>query len=353
VVGAKFDRHPDSRVGGEPVELNPANIPGATFAVGWVTKGLFLGRPLPHQLAWAWVVAGVFLLINLMLSVLLPRPIQACVNGIESRPVGSFFTGILVLVLFVPASVLLTVSTAGVFLLVMPFVLCALVVAFLLGKVVVYRYTGQQLGRQMNVGLLQSPLVALIVGTAIFYLIYVIPVIGFLVWGVVSAFGLGAVVLTAAGTLKRENEKANPKPPVAAEAEAGMLAPNDASTYPRAGFWIRVGAVLLDLVIFVVLTVLLRKPPIGIIAWAVYTVAMWTWKGTTLGGIVAGIKIVRLDGSPIGFTVALVRFMSAFVSAAALLIGFFWAGWSREKRSWHDIIAGTMIVKVPKGLSLV
>jgi len=29
-------------------------------------------------------------------------------------------------------------------------------------------------------------------------------------------------------------------------------------------------------------------------------------------------------------------------------LGFFWAGWSREKQSWHDKIADTIIVKLPK-----
>jgi uncharacterized RDD family membrane protein YckC len=36
-----------------------------------------------------------------------------------------------------------------------------------------------------------------------------------------------------------------------------------------------------------------------------------------------------------------------------LCLGFFWAGWSRDRQAWHDIIAGTTIVRMPHGMSLV
>ena len=82
-------------------------------------------------------------------------------------------------------------------------------------------------------------------------------------------------------------------------------------------------------------------------------VGMWAWKGTTIGGIVMGIKVVRLNGAPVDFSVALVRSLSSFFSAVVLFLGFFWTGWDREKQSWHDKIAGTIVVRVPKGMSLI
>src|SRR5262249_44130140 len=121
----------------------------------------------------------------------------------------------------------------------------------------------------------------------------------------------------------------------------------------RAGFWIRVGAMMLDFVLILAVAALAHNPFVGFFGWLAYHVAMWAWKGTTVGGIVTGIKIVRMDGGPINFATALIRFLAGFLSLAVLFLGFFWAGWSREKRSWHDIIAGTMIVRVPKGLSLI
>jgi uncharacterized RDD family membrane protein YckC len=87
--------------------------------------------------------------------------------------------------------------------------------------------------------------------------------------------------------------------------------------------------------------------------WIAYHVGMWAWKGTTIGGIVCGLKVVREDGRSLDFTVSLVRSLAAVFSFVALGMGFFWAGWSPERQSWHDKIAGTVIVKVPKGTPLI
>jgi uncharacterized RDD family membrane protein YckC len=60
-----------------------------------------------------------------------------------------------------------------------------------------------------------------------------------------------------------------------------------------------------------------------------------------------------VDGQPVTFWVALVRSLASFFSALALFLGFFWAGWDREKQAWHDKIAGTMVVRLPKGAGLI
>lgn len=119
----------------------------------------------------------------------------------------------------------------------------------------------------------------------------------------------------------------------------------------RAGFWVRLGATLLDFVLMSLVWSFIGR--YFLLAWVFYHIGMWTWKGTTIGGIVMGLKIVRVDGTPINFSIALVRSLSSFFSAFALFIGFFWAGWDEEKQAWHDKIAGTYIVKVPKGVSLI
>jgi len=61
----------------------------------------------------------------------------------------------------------------------------------------------------------------------------------------------------------------------------------------------------------------------------------------------------KILSTPIDFPVALVRCLAAFFSAIVALLGFFWAGWDKEKQSWHDKIAGTIKVRVPRGISLV
>jgi uncharacterized RDD family membrane protein YckC len=61
---------------------------------------------------------------------------------------------------------------------------------------------------------------------------------------------------------------------------------------------------------------------------------------------------VRTDGRPINFSVALVRSLLSIFSMMVIFLGFLWAAWDREKQTWHDKIAGTVVVKVPRDLAL-
>ena len=49
---------------------------------------------------------------------------------------------------------------------------------------------------------------------------------------------------------------------------------------------------------------------------------------------------------------SVVRSLASCFSFIVFFLGFFWAGWDKEKQSWHDKIAGTIVVQVPKGVSL-
>jgi uncharacterized RDD family membrane protein YckC len=114
----------------------------------------------------------------------------------------------------------------------------------------------------------------------------------------------------------------------------------------RAGFWLRFLGTVIDLVAIGTIGRLFEiEPPGFMLIWTAYHIVMWGLKGATVGGLVVGTRIVRTDGSPMGFSVAIVRSLASFLSAAALLLGFFWAGWSAQRQSWHDIIAGTYVLK--------
>lgn len=362
VVGGVLKADPGAKTHGTRTEVSlESALPTLRGLADWMKGGLLLARPLPPQVAWVWIVAGIFFLINLLMATLFPHPAQVCLDTLEKQPVGSFFTGVLVFVLFGPLVVLLAISVVGI--LIIPFLFCALIAAALFGKLVVYRYTGHQLGGQFGLAAIQLPLVALVVGTGIFYLLYMVPILGFVVWGVATLLGMGAVLLAAAGSFRREGEKANPVPDFAnprtslsvSSAGSGQAPPalNDVISYPRAGFWIRFVSALLDFVLVAVLSAMTHFPPTIILFLPVYYIMMWTWKGTSIGGIVMGIKVVRTDGQPVDFAVALVRSLSSFFSGLVFFLGFFWAGWDREKQSWHDKISGTVVVRVPRGVSLV
>lgn len=365
VVGGILTSEPTTKIGGEPVVVSSFGVfRNFEWLKAYAIHGLMLARPIAPQVAWVWAVAGICLFIYLLIALLFPRPIQACVEALEKRPVGSFFMGILLFVLFAPLTFLLAVSIVGI--VVIPFLACAMVVAFLFGKVSVYRFAGTQLGRQFNLSALQLPLVAFLVGALLFCLLYTIPVLGFLVWAAIIPFGMGAVVLAAFGGLRREGNGKS----LVASTGGGTVAtvavaeppglepplmrapatPADFISMSRAGFWLRTFATIMDVLLFVFVVIV--TGPKAVFLWFIYHVAMWAWKGTTVGGIVMGIKLVRVDGRPMDVGVALVRAAASIFSALIFGLGFFWAGWNREKQSWHDKIAGTLMVKVPKGVAL-
>ncbi|HEU5081218.1 MAG TPA: RDD family protein [Opitutaceae bacterium] len=121
----------------------------------------------------------------------------------------------------------------------------------------------------------------------------------------------------------------------------------------RAGFWLRVAAAGLDIVLVAVICVMLHLGEFFLPVYAAYCLVMWALKSTTIGGIVCGLRLVRLDGRKIDWTIALVRVLGAFLSAAVVFLGFIWVSFDEDAQSWHDRIAGTTIVRVPKGISLV
>jgi uncharacterized RDD family membrane protein YckC len=304
------------------------------------------------------VLAGLFLLLYLLISILFPQSVQASIQVLEKRPGSSFLAGLLAFLLFGVLNVFLVVTVVG--LVLVPFVICGVMAAFLFGKVTVYRYAGQRLGEQMGIALLQKPVIALLIGAIIFFLLYTIPILGFIVWGAVTPLGIGAVLLAFFKRFRTESVNGTQGEPVAVMTVPPLMStePSTASqpgpmVLPRVGFWQRFAATLIDAVLIGVLMAFLRgRPPAFILIWTAYHIAMWTWKGTTIGGMVFGLKIIRTDGRAINFAIALVRALSAFLSAAAAFIGFFWAGWSADKQSWHDKIAGTYVVKLPKGVSV-
>ncbi len=365
VIGGPFDEDAGSMIGGERyfVSLNQA-LPDFGWLQQWVTQGVFLARPLPPQVPWVWGVFGLFLLVYAMMALLFPRPVQASVLAMQDRPVGAFFTGVLAALLIAPLAVLLLITVVGIpviFLLA-----CATILAFLVGKTAVYSYTGQQLIRQFKPegGVL---LLMLLLGAALFCVIYMIPVVGYLAWGFATLLGLGGVVLAAFRAMRREDSRVPFTPPpvvvMSASTTAGSATPSDVPpgvstapplelvVMPRAGFWRRFLATFLD---FILLSLLISLTgPFFLLLWVAYHVTMWTWKGTTIGGVVMGIKVVRLNGAPVNFSVALVRSLSSFFSGLVLFLGFFWVGWDRDTQSWHDMIAGTIVVRVPSGTSLI
>lgn len=126
-----------------------------------------------------------------------------------------------------------------------------------------------------------------------------------------------------------------------------------------AGFWIRVGAYLIDAVILWVANFIIGLIGIGSIAFDEYNYAFNIISLTmgvlyfgfmesserqgTLGKMAVGIKVGDEQGNRITFANALGRYFAKFISAILLGIGFLMVAWDERKQGIHDKLADTYV----------
>lgn len=70
--------------------------------------------------------------------------------------------------------------------------------------------------------------------------------------------------------------------------------------------------------------------------------------GQTWGRRIVGIRVVRVsDGSAPGFGRALGRTLFAgIISANVFYLGYLWMIWDAQRQTWHDKVAGTVVMRV-------
>lgn len=78
-----------------------------------------------------------------------------------------------------------------------------------------------------------------------------------------------------------------------------------------------------------------------------YTILFWAATGQTPGKAVTGVRIVRLDGSPMGIRDSCVRLVAYLVSFWTLGLGFLAMLVDDRRRAWHDKLARTCVIYVP------
>jgi uncharacterized RDD family membrane protein YckC len=421
-VGGKLNVADGAKIRGQKVNVGlPIPFINTEWLGKWLKYCVFELRPLAPQVGFVWIIAGVFFLLYLFIAAVFPRPVQACVDSLTQRPATTFLMGLLTKIL-VPVVVLILAVT-GIGLIVVPFLWAALFFGAVVGKVAVLEWLGLKLGRHFGKGF-ERPLVAFLIGTLLLTLLYLVPILGLLTYTIFSIWGLGCAVTATFSRTRREMPEKPTAPPTAsgsppvmaamavaapmstasapgippaivptgpaagATESPGASAPGNpppatpqAQTVagaspvvlpfispvlscPRAGFWERMGAAFLDMVVVGFITGIAHRslgflltflggPPVFFIVALTYFAGLWAWKGTTIGGIVLKLQVVRHDGGPLTFLVALVRGLAAALSAAVLFLGFFWIGWDREKQGWHDKIVGTVVVRLPRSAPLV
>jgi len=136
-----------------------------------------------------------------------------------------------------------------------------------------------------------------------------------------------------------------------------------------AGFWVRVGAAIIDtlllsIIILPVLTAvygsaywssdrLIQGPADFLVSWvapAIAVVLFWIARQATPGKMALGVRIVDAEtgGKPRNGQLVL-RYLGYYVSMLPLFIGILWVAFDSRKQGWHDKIAGTVVVRTRRG----
>jgi uncharacterized RDD family membrane protein YckC len=286
--------------------------------------------------------------------------------------------------------VLLCVTVIGIA--AVPFVVVGLFCVGLFGKAVMLMWLGRRIAGSRSAGPASHPAVLVLIGGALVLVLYVVPVLGFLVYKLLGLLGLGAVVYTLilaarahrAAQADPATRTAGASPPVMTQPPSAPppgIAPPSAppldiappgapppgitpagsaaaaapvtAALPRAGFWIRMGALLIDALLVGFVMGVLHVYHLELLVLAAYGAAMWKLRGSTIGGIVFDLRVVRFDDRPLDWETAIVRALGCFLSLAVAGLGFIWIAFDSNNQAWHDKIAGTLVVRVAKGVPLV
>ena len=380
-VGGKIIRDPAAIISGTQQQISFGDHFGKLEGLrAWFKKCLLYGRPLAFDsdVQWAWWLAFGFLALYVVIALLFDSSVQRCVETIEQRPAQTVLAAILTVLLSPVMIVLLAITIIGIALI--PFFGIGLFCAAMFGKAVVLGALGRRVTRFTGIAPLGHVAFAVFIGGLITMLIYTVPVLGFIAYNVLSFIGLGAVAYTLILAVRPANAAPAPAlapaaanvtpdapigeftegsavpPPAPPPPQAPPVNPSNLefTTMPRAGFWVRMGALFIDALLIAVLVEWME--PTGhlmLVALAGYGALMWKLKGTTVGGIIFNLRVVRTDARDIEWETAIVRALGCFLSLVPAGLGFFWMAFDSNRQTWHDKIAGTIVVRVPKNQTFV
>ncbi len=422
------ERSPTAAVEGGTIGVLTGIIGDVTGLHEWVRRCLLYLRPLAPDLGlgWVWGVAIATLAFYLLLAAVFRDGLQRCIQTLDTHPGPSVLAALLSTLLVPTLLLALVITVVGIA--VIPFFWLGLFCVGVFGRVVALGWLGGRCLRLAHANAVDSAVLCVLCGGVVALALYMVPVLGFVVYALLGFLGFGAVIYTLVLAVKAVRQRPPAGGPQVAGTGAGSRAtghapsggavppsaaaasswsgtqppepgtrppgsdmpppetgtqppgpgtgapssgpdapsgsqggrnappvdPHIAATLPRAGFWIRMGALLLDLVLVGFALSLLYHGARGtLLILAVYAAIMWKVRGTTIGGIVFDLQVVRLDGRPIDWETAIVRALGCFLSLVILGLGFLWIAIDPERQAWHDKLAGTVVVRLAKGVALV
>jgi len=378
-VGGSIQLGPHAEVGGNVVSLlggvrrDPAAVihGGIHSILGgdvgdiswlhvWVHHCLLYLRPLAlvPGLEWAWGLALGFLAFYVCVALLFRSAVSECVQTFETAPGHTMLAALIAMLLTPVLIMVLCVTVIGIA--VVPFAVVALFCAGLFGKAVMLAWVGGRIMGKPATGAFSHPAAAVLVGGVVVTGCYLVPVLGFLVYKLLGFLGFGVVVYSLILAARARQAATGPSGMFAAESaiphsaaaspSPTAIPPEVLTSLPRAGFWVRMAALLVDLVLTgIALSLLNHVFHFHLVVLAAYGAIMWKMRGSTVGGLVFDLRVVRVDGRPMEWETAIVRALGCFLSLAIAGLGFIWIAFDQANQAWHDKIAGTIVVRVPKG----
>jgi len=132
-----------------------------------------------------------------------------------------------------------------------------------------------------------------------------------------------------------------------------------------AGFWIRVGATLIDSILILLIILPILTAIYGNSFWmseslmqgfwdlifsyilpAIAVIVFWVYKSATPGKLATHLTIVdaKTGGQP-STRQFVIRYLGYYVASIPLFLGIIWVGIDKRKQGWHDKIAGTVVIR--------
>lgn len=173
---------------------------------------------------------------------------------------------------------------------------------------------------------------------------------------------------------------ADPAGPKAAPSRSfrRLLHPGNSSSesFEYAGFWLRMWAGSIDIVIeclgALLLTFILdfalsrfgrlfgfspfdSKVAVGMAFIIILAVGSWlycafaessSWRAT-IGKRLLGLQVVNADGDRTSFGQATIRHLMKFLSLFILMVGFLMSGWTKRRQALHDMPCDCLVIRVP------
>jgi uncharacterized RDD family membrane protein YckC len=360
VTNGDFVSLASEAIGADELKVNGERVILNTFSPAVpIVKEVFVNiaqlRPMSPFSVFSWTLAIIVLMVRLLLGLMFPKAFAAAGTILGERPIPSFLIGLAVILGSAVLSFLLVITLVGI--IALPFLGLAIFILDLFGCTSVCYWIGKRIVPHLAERSYAS-YVWIIAGTAVTWVLYCIPVIGFIAAGVVSLLGLGTFSIYLVERYRPTIPQS--LTPTTAPAEAAMpppvqsiplalpsVEPAFAVSLPRAQFFPRLVANLIDLAVLYALLSSLHFTRATLPFWVLYRFGMFAWRSSTLGQIVLNLRVQKPDGSSLvgDYSSALIRALSSLLSLIPLGLGFIWILFNRELEAWHDKISGTYVVQ--------